>query len=250
MYKIENLEYKDAQIIIEGYYLSDEYLIRVYQGKKQIFESEPNVFRPDIQAFYNEYHNGIKYGFSYKIDCSTPNFKIFVIDKNQKIKLYKTNNYYIRKKLSKVKKTIKYIGHSIKILWKDYHFIVPISKWKEFKNIFFNKILGGTLFDDNYYNQFSIEDYNNWLKENDENEEIKKLKYNPKISVIIPVFNIEGKILEECLESVLNQTYKNFEICLADDCSTNEETIETLKKYQKLYPEIDIYQKQVIQLLI
>ena len=81
MYKIENLEYKNAKIIIEGYYLSDEYLIRVYQGKKLIFESRPNVFRPDIQAFYNEYHNNIKYGFSYKIDCSSPNFQIFVIDK-------------------------------------------------------------------------------------------------------------------------------------------------------------------------
>ncbi len=43
---------------------------------------------------------------------------------------------------------------------------------------------------------------------------------NPLISVLLPVYNVE-KYLCECLESVVNQTYKNIEIILVDDGSTD-----------------------------
>ena len=42
-----------------------------------------------------------------------------------------------------------------------------------------------------------------------------------KISVIIPVYNVEN-YLKQCLESVINQTYKNLEIILIDDGSTDK----------------------------
>ncbi|WP_214714320.1 glycosyltransferase [Exiguobacterium sp. s151] len=42
-----------------------------------------------------------------------------------------------------------------------------------------------------------------------------------KISVIIPVYNME-KSLEKCLESVLNQSYSNFELILVDDGSSDQ----------------------------
>lgn len=52
-----------------------------------------------------------------------------------------------------------------------------------------------------------------------------------KISIIVPVFNVE-KYLERCVESLVNQTYKNLEIILVDDCSTDSspEICETLAK--------------------
>lgn len=45
-----------------------------------------------------------------------------------------------------------------------------------------------------------------------------KKKQDPLISVIIPVYNVEN-YLEKCLDSVINQTYRNLEIILIDDGS-------------------------------
>ena len=44
---------------------------------------------------------------------------------------------------------------------------------------------------------------------------------NPLISIIVPVYNVEN-YLRKCLNSIINQTYKNLEIILIDDGSTDE----------------------------
>ena len=62
---------------------------------------------------------------------------------------------------------------------------------------------------------------------------------NPAISVVMPVFNSE-KFLEEALESVLNQTYTNFEFIIINDGSTDN-SIEILNKYAKLDKRCIIY---------
>lgn len=52
-----------------------------------------------------------------------------------------------------------------------------------------------------------------------------------KISVIVPCYNIAG-YLARCLESVVNQTYENFECIVIDDGSTDE-TFEVIRTYQQ-----------------
>lgn len=63
-------------------------------------------------------------------------------------------------------------------------------------------------------------------------KDLDLLSYKPKISVIVPVYNIQKKYLTLCIESVRKQSYPNWELCLFDDCSTLKETIFTLKKYE------------------
>lgn len=60
---------------------------------------------------------------------------------------------------------------------------------------------------------------------------------NIKLSIIVPVYNMaaDGK-LEYCLESLVKQTVKGYEIIAVDDCSTDN-SFEILKAYEKDYPD-------------
>ena len=50
----------------------------------------------------------------------------------------------------------------------------------------------------------------------------------PKVSVIVPVYNSE-KYISKCIESILNQTYRDFELLIINDGSidSSEKIIET-----------------------
>ena len=51
--------------------------------------------------------------------------------------------------------------------------------------------------------------------------EILMLDHRPLISVILPVYNSDLKFLEQAISSVRRQIYENWEVCLADDASTD-----------------------------
>lgn len=60
-------------------------------------------------------------------------------------------------------------------------------------------------------------------------------RINPKISIIMGAYNCE-KTLKECIDSILNQTYNNWEFIICDDNSTDN-TFKILKEYENLYPD-------------
>lgn len=64
----------------------------------------------------------------------------------------------------------------------------------------------------------------------------------PKISVIIPVYNVE-KYLRQCLDSVINQTYKDIEIICVNDASIDS-SAEILKEYEKKDDRMKILQNE------
>jgi GT2 family glycosyltransferase len=58
--------------------------------------------------------------------------------------------------------------------------------------------------------------------------EASTFKFQPLISIITPVFNTPVHWLRECVDSVLAQTYQNWELILIDDHSTEPETLRSL----------------------
>lgn len=67
-------------------------------------------------------------------------------------------------------------------------------------------------------------------------------KVTPLISVIVPVYNVED-YLEECLESIVNQTYQNLEIILVNDGSTDKSP-QICQNYANKDKRVLVYQKQ------
>ncbi|MGA8830984.1 MAG: glycosyltransferase [Desulfomonilaceae bacterium] len=68
--------------------------------------------------------------------------------------------------------------------------------------------------------------------------EISAFTSVPKISVIVPIYNVAARWLEKCVESVLNQSYQNWELCMHDDGSTNPKTLDCLRKWAGSDPRI------------
>jgi GT2 family glycosyltransferase/glycosyltransferase involved in cell wall biosynthesis len=85
-----------------------------------------------------------------------------------------------------------------------------------------------------------IDRYDAWLEVNQWNDRarnylISRLKSCreplPKISVVMPVYNPQIDFLTSAIASVINQVYPNWELCIADDCSTDFTVAENLKNW-------------------
>lgn len=80
-------------------------------------------------------------------------------------------------------------------------------------------------------------DYAEWYsltKPTDEELEGQRetvFSYSPKFSIVMPVYKTPEKYLKEMLDSILNQTYGNWELCMADGSPEGESVSRILRRY-------------------
>ena len=84
--------------------------------------------------------------------------------------------------------------------------------------------------------------YSQWVKEYDtlSKEDHQKIRSHiqswesqPLISVVVPTYNTSVKLLDEMIQSIRGQLYENWELCIADDNSTNKKTRKRLEYWQE-----------------
>ncbi|MBR2678358.1 MAG: glycosyltransferase [Bacilli bacterium] len=232
---------KNPLLTIKGKIKKKEYNFLVYVNGKKIKYDNVNQGFEDLFAITANLGKDVK------------NVEVYIVTDRDKELIYeaKTNllKRIIKTVLYKIKRFVKKVFHFFRIIkrgisffWREYHFLVPISLlpkyWRDFKN---SMKRGESLF----YNPNIPSEYRKWLDLHPMNIKTEKLDYNPLVSIVTPVYNVDEEKLSECIESVLNQTYENWELCLVDDASKNSETIQTLKKYEAIDNRIKVkYNKE------
>lgn len=66
---------------------------------------------------------------------------------------------------------------------------------------------------------------------------------NNKVSIIVPNYNTE-RYIEECLLSLINQTYKNCEIIIVDDCSTDK-SIDICVSFEQRFSNVKLIKHKI-----
>lgn len=83
--------------------------------------------------------------------------------------------------------------------------------------------------------------YNSWISKNEPDKsqlkamqnESKLWSYQPKVSIVTPVYNPDEYDLNECLNSVLSQIYPNWELCLVDGGSDKPHVKKVIERFTR-----------------
>jgi GT2 family glycosyltransferase len=93
-----------------------------------------------------------------------------------------------------------------------------------------------------------LDPYDAWIEVNEWNsrresllnERLSQIAKPPLLSVVMPVYNPPPEFLDKAIESVIAQVYQNWELCIADDASTDPAVKETLQRWQEREPRVRV----------
>ena len=103
---------------------------------------------------------------------------------------------------------------------------------------FFRNRINPSAVRDFQYNKWMQNIESKYLNKESMIRDLKDIRGDIKFSIVLPVWNVKEEFLRNALDSITNQLYKNWEICISDGSSKNiKETEKFLKSFQEEYTE-------------
>lgn len=207
-YSVENVSHEEGTLTITGWALArEEVAIKLFQRKKAIPSKIDRVYRKDVKMAYEEL--SVEYQPAFKLQADVSNMK--------DIKLVFESMG--RQTVFNVRKGGTGAASSImdKVLFQIKHYGLKRTALKCIEKVFSIEGLS----------RDKGQEYEIWrkkygVKDEELNEQCKKVfDYAPKFSIVIPLYDTKPAYLKELIESVQNQTYTNWELCLADGTGVN-----------------------------
>lgn len=224
---IEGVEFEGDTLKVKGWMIgSDESSITLYDGNTQVPCEIARFKRDDLVHSFFELEPNEEYGFSitatgmkgsrYRIVLKTK-------DRQTECPLKKSGGRPI-----------------VTTVYEGLRHLKRYGAKKTVKKVLY-KVTGNERFKD----MQSDVDYEDWITQVEDCYTYDEtFAYNPKISIVVPVYNTLDMHLVPCIESVMNQIYENWELCLADDNSTWENVGKTLAEYEDHEKVKVVYRKE------
>ena len=234
-YKIDVARIRDNSIVLNGWVIGktpkETADFKVFDGNENPvdFKYVP-VRRDDVSQIYFKKTTEQDFGFDIRIPYvrDSKEDRILVIECDNKTVRVKLNTDIIEKQnLSSHKKSVKLKGMMNKQTMQSAVDFLMENGLKAFVIKSRHKLQG---IDSDY-------DYPEWVSlTKTTEEELERQKsvvfdYMPKLSIVIPAYKTPERFLCAMLDSILAQTYKNWEVCVADGSPKGEGVERVLKRY-------------------
>lgn len=133
-----------------------------------------------------------------------------------------------------------FINRSVSDFIDQYEYVISDSETKKYFKLFYNKIIANDFRISDKTNEYyiDIKIYNRLKMLMDNTSDIEINNQDPEVSIIVPVYN-NAPYLRQCLNSLIDQSFKNIEIILVDDGSTDS-SLQILREYEMIDSRIQV----------
>ena len=225
---------KNVVISIGNKKIHSSELYQTRNDIKDVFELNDDAFSFEIYFQSNSKHFNIGFTFNDKSLSKVKPIKFIEnieVSRFRRIYLVAVKNLrFINELFSISYQHLKRNNFSLVYNFSQYVDLIKSHYLESTHNLFLEKSLG-------FYNEQNIKsneliDLSDNLKDKI-NSQIYNFKFNPKISIIVPVYNVKKQFFIDLLSSLKKQIYKNFELIIVDNGS-KEDLVALLKscKYE------------------